>query len=55
MIKESDLSDIEAEVKKIVDDSVEFAKQSPVPQPDDLYNDIYSEEYPDARRRDPWR
>ena len=27
----------------------------PIPQPADLYSDIYSGEYPDAARRDPWR
>jgi pyruvate dehydrogenase E1 component alpha subunit len=54
-IKDSDLSDIEQQAKKIIDDSVEFAKRSPIPQPDDLYSDVYSGEFPDARRRDPWR
>ncbi len=55
VIKDTDLNDIEQEAKKIIDDSVEFAKRSPIPQPDDLYSDIYSGESPDVRRRDPWR
>ncbi len=55
VVTEADLADIEREVKKIVDGSVDFARRSPIPQPDDLYDDIYSGEFPDARRRDPWR
>ena len=55
VITERDLTEIESEVKKIVDGSVDFARRSPIPQPDDLYDDIYSGEFPDARRRDPWR
>lgn len=55
MLSESDLNQIEDEVKTIVAGSVEFAKQSPLPQPEDLYADLYAGEYPDLRRRDPWR
>lgn len=55
LIEDTDLGDIEKEVKKIIDDAVEFAKRSPIPQPDELYGDIYSGELTNARRRDPWR
>jgi pyruvate dehydrogenase E1 component alpha subunit len=55
MITDADLEGIEREVRQIVDESVEFALQSPAPEPDELYVDIYSGEYPDAKRRDPWR
>jgi pyruvate dehydrogenase E1 component alpha subunit len=55
VITDADLSHIEHGVKGIVDDSVEFAKQSPAPEADALYTDIYSGEYPDAKRRDLWR
>ncbi|UCC75277.1 MAG: pyruvate dehydrogenase (acetyl-transferring) E1 component subunit alpha [Gemmatimonadota bacterium] len=55
VISAADLDSLEQEVKKILDDSVEFAKSSPIPQPDDLYSDIYTGEFPGIRRRDPWR
>ncbi len=55
MIGEGDLTRIEHEVKAIVDGSVESAKQSPLPQPEDLYSDIYAGGYADVQRRDPWR
>ncbi len=54
-LKDRDLEQIEQEVKDIVDASVEFARQSPLPEPDELYDDIYSGDYPDLKRRDPWR
>jgi pyruvate dehydrogenase E1 component alpha subunit len=55
IIGDGDLDDMEKEVKKIVDDSVEFANNSPLPEPGMLYTDIYTGAYPDAKRRDPWR
>jgi pyruvate dehydrogenase E1 component alpha subunit len=55
MVSDSDLELIEQDAKRTVEDSVEFAKNSPVPSPDDLYTDIYSGEYPGLKRRDPWR
>jgi len=40
-------SEVEAEVKKVVDDSVKFAEESPYPSVDELYKDIYvQEDYP---------
>lgn len=40
-------SGVEAEIKKIVDDSVKFAEESPYPTLDELYTDIYvQEDYP---------
>jgi pyruvate dehydrogenase E1 component alpha subunit len=55
VITDEDLAEIEGEVKKIIDDAEDFARRSPAPQPDDLYTDVYSGEFPDIRRRDPWR
>jgi pyruvate dehydrogenase E1 component alpha subunit len=55
MIGDGDLNQIEHEVKATVDKSVESAKQCPLPQPEDLYSDIYAGGYPDMQRRDPWR
>ncbi len=55
MIDDSDLDQIEKEVKVVVDEAVEFASQSPAPPPSELYTDIYSGDYPDIKRRDPWR
>jgi pyruvate dehydrogenase E1 component alpha subunit len=40
-------AEVEAEVKKTVDDSVKFAEESPYPSVDELYKDIYvQEDYP---------
>ena len=40
-------AEVEAEVKKVVDDSVKFAEESPYPSVDELYKDIYvQEDYP---------
>ncbi len=55
LISDVDIEKIEGEVRVIVDESVDFASKSAIPQPDDLYTDVYSGEYPDAKRRDPWR
>ncbi len=55
MITDADIEEIETEARRIVDESVEFANNSPEPPADDLYTDIYAEPYPDAKRRDPWR
>ena len=55
LINEADLKGIESEVRQIVEASVEFAKNSPLPEPQELYTDIYSGAYPDIKRRDPWR
>jgi pyruvate dehydrogenase E1 component alpha subunit len=55
VIADADLEGIEQAVKKIVDDAVTFAENSPCPGPEDLYTDIYAGEFPDKKRRDPWR
>ncbi|MBD1430363.1 pyruvate dehydrogenase (acetyl-transferring) E1 component subunit alpha [Sphingobacterium litopenaei] len=40
-------SEVEAEVKKVVEESVKFAEESPYPSVDELYKDIYvQEDYP---------
>ncbi len=54
-IEDGDIERIEADVKKIVDEAVAFAQESPIPEPDDLYSDIYSGDFHDLKRRDPWR
>ena len=38
---EDDLKSIDKEIKKIVNESAEFAKASPEPELDELYTDIY--------------
>jgi len=40
--KEEELTTIESEIKKEVDDAVEFAKNAPYPEPIELYTDIYT-------------
>ena len=37
----SDLDTIDAQHKKLIDDAVEFAKSSPLPEPFELYTDVY--------------
>jgi len=38
---------VEAEVKKVVDESVKFAEESPYPDPSEIYKDVYvQEDYP---------
>ncbi len=41
LAKEDDLKAIDAEVKAIVAEAVEFAKSSPEPEPRELYTDVY--------------
>tara|TARA_R110000787_G_scaffold118209_4_gene229018 strand:- start:14576 stop:15469 length:894 start_codon:yes stop_codon:yes gene_type:complete len=43
---EDDLKAIDKEIKKIVNDSAEFAKESPEPAPEELWTDIYATEVP---------
>ena len=40
-LTESDLKQIDKEVKAIVADAVDFAKESPEPDPSELYTDVY--------------
>ena len=40
---EASLKAIDAEVKRIVADSAEFARTSPEPDPSELYTDVYTE------------
>ncbi|KIN60761.1 Pyruvate dehydrogenase complex, E1 component, alpha subunit [Sulfitobacter noctilucae] len=43
---EDDLKAIDKEIKKVVNDSAEFAKESPEPHLDELWTDIYATEVP---------
>ncbi|EEB85419.1 pyruvate dehydrogenase (acetyl-transferring) E1 component subunit alpha [Roseobacter sp. GAI101] len=43
---EDDLKAIDKEIKKVVNDSAEFAKNSPEPAPEELWTDIYATEVP---------
>ncbi len=44
---EKEIEKMDEEVKKIVDESVKFAEESPMPEISELYNDIYKEpDYP---------
>jgi pyruvate dehydrogenase E1 component alpha subunit len=42
VIKDSDIAEIEAQVKEDVEHSVKFADESPLPDPSELYTDIYA-------------
>jgi pyruvate dehydrogenase E1 component alpha subunit len=41
LLDEHDVEEMEAEVKAIVDDAVEFADRSPEPPPESLFEDVY--------------
>ena len=44
---EEDLEQIDNEIKQVVEESVEFAENSPYPEPEELYTDIYvQKDYP---------
>ena len=43
---DEELNKIDAKIKKIVAESVEFAEESPYPDPSALYEDVYVSEYP---------
>ncbi len=43
---EEDLKAIDKDIKKVVNDSAEFAKESPEPALDELWTDIYATEVP---------
>src|SRR5690606_38718309 len=44
---EEDLKKIEEKIKKIVNDSVKFAEESPFPDTEEIYKDVYAQEdYP---------
>ncbi|MEZ4721027.1 MAG: pyruvate dehydrogenase (acetyl-transferring) E1 component subunit alpha [Flavobacteriales bacterium] len=46
-LDEKGVDKIEAKVKKLVDDSIVFAEESPLPELDELYKDVYvQEDYP---------
>ncbi|MES2799837.1 MAG: pyruvate dehydrogenase (acetyl-transferring) E1 component subunit alpha [Bacteroidota bacterium] len=44
-----EIADMDVWVKKEVDESVEFAENSPYPEPEELYKDVYVEDYPYIR------
>ena len=43
---DEEIHEIQAKVKTIVKEAVDFAEQSPFPSNDSLYTNVYSEEYP---------
>jgi pyruvate dehydrogenase E1 component alpha subunit len=44
---ETEIEEVETDVKTLVDDSVKFAEESPLPTADELYKDVYTQEdYP---------
>lgn len=46
-LSESEIEAIEADVKSVVDESVKFAEESPLPDASELYDDIYmQQDYP---------
>lgn len=46
-MSEKEIEAVEAEIKAVVDESVKFAEESPLPTADELYKDVYShDDYP---------
>ena len=43
------IDQIDQKIKDIVDESVRFSEESPWPEPEELYNDVYETEYPFIR------
>jgi pyruvate dehydrogenase E1 component alpha subunit len=43
LIEDGDIAEIEAQVKEAVERSVKFADESPLPDPQELYTDIYAD------------
>src|ERR1041385_6379979 len=42
IIGDADMADIEAQVKEVVERAVRFADESPLPDPSELYTDVYA-------------
>jgi pyruvate dehydrogenase E1 component alpha subunit len=42
-IDDAEIEAVEARVKALVDESVKFAEESPYPEPEELYKDVYAE------------
>ena len=42
MLSDSEFQKIEAEVKEQVEKAVRFAEESPLPDPKELYTDVYA-------------
>lgn len=42
-IDDAGIEAVEARVKALVDESVQFAEESPYPEPEELYKDVYAE------------
>jgi pyruvate dehydrogenase E1 component alpha subunit len=40
------IEEINQNVLKVVEESVKFAEESPLPEPHELFEDVYSDEYP---------
>ncbi len=46
-LSEEEIENVEAEIKQVVEDSVKFAEESPLPEAEELYKDVYTQEdYP---------
>ena len=44
---ETEIEEVETDVKTLVEDSVKFAEESPLPTTDELYKDVYmQDDYP---------
>ncbi len=49
---EDELKAIDKEIKQIVNEAAEFAKESPEPAPEELWTDIYAEDLPQGSAKD---
>ena len=46
-MSETEIEEVETDVKTLVEDSVKFAEESPLPEAEELYKDVYTQEdYP---------
>ena len=42
MVADSDLAEIEAQIKQQIEEAVRFADESPLPDPSELYSNVYA-------------
>jgi pyruvate dehydrogenase E1 component alpha subunit len=45
-MSQADLDQVEEEIKAVVEESVKFAEESPLPNGEEIYDDVYSDPYP---------
>jgi pyruvate dehydrogenase E1 component alpha subunit len=50
IVDQKTLDDIDRKVREVVEDALQFAEASPLPDPEELYTDIYAEPIEPGRK-----